>query len=296
MNGSGLPPREREIVMLRMGWLCQSEYEWAQHARIAKSDAGLSDADLHRIAQGPDVAGWRDTERALLRMVDELRCDAMVSDATWRALRARYANPQMLALILTAGQYQFVSMALNSLGVQLDPGLQDRLPRDLVLPAVAERPASPRLKSPRIEVATVNHPKLFSAYAQFVRYVRHESRLPSKARALLIMRTAWNVRDEIGWARHAEAAQAAGFTEAELARVAAGPSASGWSDQHAVLLQAADELHREAFISNGTWQTLRALFDQKQMIALIATVGGTAMAGLMTNSLGHLVDAERQQH
>ena len=37
LDGSSLPPREREMVMLRMGWLCQSEYEWAQHARIAQS-------------------------------------------------------------------------------------------------------------------------------------------------------------------------------------------------------------------------------------------------------------------
>ena len=42
LDGSTLPPREREIVMLRMGWLCQSEYEWAQHARIAKAQAGLT--------------------------------------------------------------------------------------------------------------------------------------------------------------------------------------------------------------------------------------------------------------
>ena len=42
LEGSSLPPREREMVMLRMGWLCQSEYEWAQHARIAKAQAGLT--------------------------------------------------------------------------------------------------------------------------------------------------------------------------------------------------------------------------------------------------------------
>jgi alkylhydroperoxidase family enzyme len=56
LNGSSLPPREREIVMLRMGWLCQSEYEWAQHARIGKAQAGLSNDDVHRIAEGPAAA------------------------------------------------------------------------------------------------------------------------------------------------------------------------------------------------------------------------------------------------
>src|SRR5262245_22595269 len=34
LNGSSIQPRHREMAMLRMGWLCQSPYEWAQHARI----------------------------------------------------------------------------------------------------------------------------------------------------------------------------------------------------------------------------------------------------------------------
>ena len=273
----------------------------------------------HRIAEGPDVAGWCDFERALLRMVDELRYDAMVSDATWQALGVNYSDQQMMESLLTAAQYQFVSMILNSLGIQLDPELQDRLPRDLVLPALAARPAAQRLKAPRIKSLTeaemtqeqrelvrpkagngpvpnlyatmVSHPKLYGPYAQFDRYVRHDALLPSKARELLIMRTALNIRDGYGWAYHVEAARTAGFTEAEIARVATGPSASGWSEEHSALLQAADELHREAFVSNATWQTLLRYFDEKRMISLIATVGGSAMTGLMVNSLGIQVDA-----
>ena len=150
LNGSSLPPREREIVMLRMGWLCQSEYEWAQHARIGKAQAGLTNEDVHRIAEGPTAAGWSDFERTLLRMVDELRYDTMISDATWTALRARYSDQQAIEALYTAAQYQLVSMALNSLGIQLDPGLEDRLPKDVQLPALATRPKSPRLKQPRV--------------------------------------------------------------------------------------------------------------------------------------------------
>ena len=33
MGGSALPPREREILILRTGWLCQSAYEFGQHTR-----------------------------------------------------------------------------------------------------------------------------------------------------------------------------------------------------------------------------------------------------------------------
>src|SRR6058998_4418370 len=33
---STLPARERELLILRTGWLCRSEYEWGQHVIIAK--------------------------------------------------------------------------------------------------------------------------------------------------------------------------------------------------------------------------------------------------------------------
>ena len=114
MTESSLPPREREMVMLRMGWLCQSEYEWAQHARIAKSQAGMTNEDIQRIAEGATAAGWSEFDRTLLRMVDELRYEAMISDATWQALRTKYSVQQVIEAMYTASQYQLVSMALNS--------------------------------------------------------------------------------------------------------------------------------------------------------------------------------------
>src|SRR6185295_6134969 len=117
LDGSSLPPREREMVMLRMGWLCQSEYEWAQHARIAKGAPGLTNADVHRIAEGPGAAGWSDFERTLLTMVDEMRYETMISDSTWAALHAKYTDNQIIEAMYTASQYELVSMALNSLGV-----------------------------------------------------------------------------------------------------------------------------------------------------------------------------------
>jgi len=122
-----LPPRERELVILRIGWLCRAGYEWGQHVKIAQQ-AGVSDAEIERVTRGPDAPGWSELERALLRATDELHADAFVSDATWTALRAQLDTPQCLDLIFTVGQYRLVSMALNTLGVQPEPGLPP-LPR-----------------------------------------------------------------------------------------------------------------------------------------------------------------------
>jgi len=314
LDGSSLPPREREIVMLRMGWLCQSEYEWAQHARIAKAQAGLSNQDVHRIAEGPAAAGWSDFERTLLRMVDELRYDTMISDATWNALRARYSVQQVIEALYTAAQYQLVSMALNTLGVQLDPGLEDRLPKDVPLPALATQPQSPRLKQPRVPPLAesewseeqrkliaeqkisgpvlnlyktmLNHPTLYGPRYKFGSYLQRDSLLPPKTRELLIMRTAVLTGAEYEWGHHAEPAQKAGLSDEEIRRIKSGPDAPGWSEEHAALLRAADELRREAFVSDRTWATLAKYYDTKRLIEIIYTSGGYTMTALAINSLG----------
>jgi 4-carboxymuconolactone decarboxylase len=120
---SSLPAREREMVILRMGWLCRAEYEWGHHVAIGKQ-VGLGSEDIRRVAAGPDASGWDSFEAALLRAVDELHADSLISDTTWKALAGRYNTEQLLDLIFTAGQYTLVSMALNCCGVQLEEGFE----------------------------------------------------------------------------------------------------------------------------------------------------------------------------
>jgi len=119
LTKSALPAREREILILRAGHLCKAGYEVHQHARIGKR-AGLSDEDLARIAEGAEAAGLATFERTLVQAADELVRDHFLSDATYGALRERYDEKQLLEVIFTVGQYTLVSMALNSLGVQIE--------------------------------------------------------------------------------------------------------------------------------------------------------------------------------
>src|SRR5262245_55453218 len=68
LGKSTLPPREREIAILRVGWLCKSRYEVGHHVVIGKQE-GLSDADLECIRQGPDAAGLAPFDATLVRAV-----------------------------------------------------------------------------------------------------------------------------------------------------------------------------------------------------------------------------------
>lgn len=94
-HSSTLPPRDREILILRTGWLCQWEYERAQDVLIGKS-GGLTDAEIEQIRQGPNNKHWSPFDAALLRAADELHADAFISDAAWAALSERYNTEQLM--------------------------------------------------------------------------------------------------------------------------------------------------------------------------------------------------------
>jgi 4-carboxymuconolactone decarboxylase len=123
LGKSTLPPREREIAILRMGWLCRAEYEWGHHVAIGKQ-AGLTDDDIKRIAEGPDAVGLDPFEATLIRAVDELHANTFIGDSSWKSLAERYNTQQVLDFLFTAGQYKLVSMVLNSVGVQLEDGFE----------------------------------------------------------------------------------------------------------------------------------------------------------------------------
>ncbi len=120
---STLSARDRELLILRTGWLCRSEYEWGQHVPIAKG-CGITDEEINRVTEGPDAIGWDQSDGALLRAVDELLMDAFISDATWQMLSERFDTRQLIDIVFTVGQYHLIAMAMNTLGVQLDDGVE----------------------------------------------------------------------------------------------------------------------------------------------------------------------------
>ena len=116
---STLSGRVREMLILRIGWLCGAEYEWGQHAREARRE-GMTDDEIRDVAVGPTASPWTPIEAALLQAADELYQDDTVSDATWMALARSYEQRGLIDIVVTVAGYRMVSMVLNSLGTQLE--------------------------------------------------------------------------------------------------------------------------------------------------------------------------------
>jgi alkylhydroperoxidase family enzyme len=119
LNKGLLPAREREIVILRVGWNCQSVYEFGQHTVIGQR-VGLSLTEIGALTKKPNEFNWSERDTALIAMSDELCADDCVSEATWKLLTTYWKENELIELVMVAGTYRLVSGFLNTMGVELD--------------------------------------------------------------------------------------------------------------------------------------------------------------------------------
>lgn len=128
LRTSKLTPHQREMLILRMGWNCRAEYEWAKHVGSV-GRAREHELDPAKIAEGGNASVWDPLDRALLHASDELYRDGIVSDATWKAISEKLDTGLIMSAIFTTGDYRAISLSLNTYGVQLDEAGDERLPQ-----------------------------------------------------------------------------------------------------------------------------------------------------------------------
>lgn len=120
-RGGCIPPRERELAVLRVAWLTRCPYEWGQHLVYGK-DFGLTDEEVERVTQGSDAPGWSELDHAILRATEELLGDYAVSDAIWDVLASHWTEQQCMELPGLVGQYAMAAMVFNTMRFDLLEG------------------------------------------------------------------------------------------------------------------------------------------------------------------------------
>lgn len=118
-----LDSRLRELVIMRIGWLTASDYEWTQHWRVAQG-LGVSADDLLGVRDWQHHAGFGSAERAVLAATDDVVRDGAVSAESWAACQREFTDPAVLIELVTAiGAWRMVSSVLHSLQVPLEDDL-----------------------------------------------------------------------------------------------------------------------------------------------------------------------------
>ncbi|MDQ1386175.1 MAG: hypothetical protein QOG65_3554 [Actinomycetota bacterium] len=129
-----------------------------------------------------------------------------------------------------------------------------------------------------------HHPKLMKRWLVFGNHVLAKSTLPARDRELVVLRTGWNCRAPYEWGQHVVIARSIGITDDEITRVSVGPDAGGWSEQDAVLLRAADELHNDQTLTDATYAALATRYDVQNLLDLVFTVGQYHVVSMALNA------------
>ena len=114
---STLPPRLRELAILRTAHLHECEYEREHHKVIATAETDLTADEISAALDGKSDDPFEST---LLEAVDELHESSRISERTWTALSARLDTKQLMDLIFTVGGYSLMAMAYNTFGIEFE--------------------------------------------------------------------------------------------------------------------------------------------------------------------------------
>ena len=118
--------RDRELAILRIGWLSQAPFEWGSHVMIAKRH-GITTEEIEQVIVGSSSPIWSDHDRAIIRAMEEIHFDSMIGDGSWDTLAETYSDKELMELIILAGQYKTVAYLQNSLRLRLTPKCKDGL-------------------------------------------------------------------------------------------------------------------------------------------------------------------------
>jgi alkylhydroperoxidase family enzyme len=114
-----LDRRDAELVILRVGWNCRCRYEWGQHVGLGMR-AGLTAAEIARVARGPEAPGWSSRQVAVLEATDDLHQRNVISERSWQRLAEHYRPAQLIEVSMLAGHYAMLAGLLTSVGLALD--------------------------------------------------------------------------------------------------------------------------------------------------------------------------------
>ena len=313
---SSLPPRERELVIMRAGWMASSPYEWGQHVAIARDECGFTEVEFRAIAEGSADPLWNRGESALLAMAEQIYTQQFVEDNVWNELIDRYSVRQILDAVFTACNYTTLAMALNVLGVQLDKGWDGPDPS---LPANAQRPGETlpsmtiKRRKPRLEPLPVealdtrglelwnkarghlekiniiqtmmHHPDLLRRWMPFFSHCLHKCELSLRDREIVILRVGRLCGAGYEWAQHEPMGKDRGLSDADVAAIADGSLQEG-----GLLVEAVNQLHRTSMIDDDLWARLSAAYSLQQILDLIFICGQYRMVSAGLNTLAVQLD------
>ncbi len=115
-----LDPKLREIAVLKIGLLCESDYEWHQHVSFARA-VGVPEDTIEALATG-DTSRLPDVERLVVAFAEETFSEKRVSNEVFSAISEHLCKAQLIELSLACGYYIMTAGYLRTFDIEIEDG------------------------------------------------------------------------------------------------------------------------------------------------------------------------------
>jgi len=117
---SSVPPRIRELAIIRIAHNNDCDYELQHHSQVGLTQLGFSENDLANIKQGADAPGLSELDANVIRLVDQLAQNCNISDKLHSALHEEFSEDQFAELLFTIGNYESMTRVINVMDIPMD--------------------------------------------------------------------------------------------------------------------------------------------------------------------------------
>jgi alkylhydroperoxidase family enzyme len=135
LENNKLDTRLRELMIMRIGWVTGSGYEWTNHWRVATT-AGIPPEDILAVRDWRNSGRLSAADKAILAATDECLAGKSISDAVWAEVAAHVPDPaQQVEFVIAMGNWMMFSLLFRNLRISLDDGVMLWPPDGLASPA-----------------------------------------------------------------------------------------------------------------------------------------------------------------
>ena len=130
-----------------------------------------------------------------------------------------------------------------------------------------------------------HHPKLADLFSQLNIHLLSTNTLPVKQRQIAIMRAAWICKATYMWSSHLRTSMRRGLEPDMFRPIQVGADDPYFTDFERVVIRATEELVNDKKLSDASWQSLMAEWNNQQMLDFLFTVGAyVTVAGVMRST------------
>jgi alkylhydroperoxidase family enzyme len=135
LENNKLDIRLRELMIMRIGWVTGSAYEWTNHWRVATT-AGIPPEDILAVRDWRSSDRLGPADRAILAATDESLAGKSISDEVWAEVAKHIADPaQQVEFVVAMGNWLMFSMLFRNLRIRLGEGVAVWPPDGVASPA-----------------------------------------------------------------------------------------------------------------------------------------------------------------